>query len=808
MQNAFRIDFETYSEANIKKVGAYRYAADPSTEILIMAISRASGGDLPVVWDCVDGGVEAIGLLREAIKTGAPIYAFNAQFEAATCKYLLKKTFGLEPPKLEQWRCSAAMARRAAIPSNLDQCGAFLGINRPKDKEGSRLINKFSKLRKPTKKDPRTRIRPEDDPEDFARFVDYCRRDVEAEADVAQALAAFELEGDTLAAFQFDLRMNDRGVPVNVAALRHTQGLIEEYETRLAGQFKEITGLKHTQREKVLGWLRDGGYPGTDLTANTVDEVLANGPRGWETRFVERARELAGEDWVEAEAAAADVESRDIKPLPRRFTEKKLQPVNMADEAFEALRLRSLVSYAAVKKVATMLAAACPDGRVRGALLWSGAERTHRWAGKIIQPQNFRRPTIKDTKGAYGALCRGADIETIEMVWGPFLEVVASCIRHFIQEPKGEMLQADFSSVEARGAPWLCGGETKLEMFRNNAPIYETMAAKIFGRSVDSIGKESEERFIGKQAELGCTYNMGRPKFRGTCENYNYKPSPAMVAQYKIRYFRQLKAAREQAAIEEPVDRFEKTPGMAFEITNDIKLEVFIGRVLKVWAYRKGGARRLVVDPDHPTPEEWDDLTFDDLADRAVTAWREDNPEIVKAWRSLDAAAKDAIRNPGEVFWGTDKISFGVTSRPGFKALVMKLPSGHCLIYPKVKLVWKGDEDDDPDEEKDWSNNFKTEIKFWGKIPMKSTWGWCKTYGGKLLENATQAICGDFMAHGARVAEQNKYLALMLVHDELIGPKAPDQDWQTLCQHLCTLPDWAEGMPLAADGKQIPFYLK
>ena len=428
-----------------------------------------------------------------------------------------------------------------------------------------------------------------------------------------------------------------------------------------------------------------------------------------------------------------------------------------------------------------MLGAACPDGMVRGSLMWSGAERTHRWSGRIIQPQNFRRPTIKGTEQAYKMLCNGTDIDTIEMLFGPFLEVVASSIRHFIDWPGGKLNQADFSSVEARGAAWLCGGKKKLEMFRNDEPIYETQAANIFGVTVAHViarnkAGDSEMRFIGKQAELGCTYQMGRPKFRGTCENFKYQPSQAMVEAFKPRFFAMLKRVKLLCQF-------------------------------RVWAYHKGGACRHVVDPSNPTPQEWLDLTYDDLADRAVTTWRQDNPEIVASWKWLDLAAKDAIRHPGKIFKGTDKISFGVTNKPGFRALVMKLPSGHTLIYPKAKLVWKGDPPKEG-ESIDWSDNYNTEIQFWGKIPMAQKWGWCKTYGGKLLENATQGICGDFMANGAVEAAKHGYEAFMLVHDELIGPQHPGQDHETLCKHLCNLPPWAAGMPLAAEGATIPFYKK
>ena len=814
----YHLDFETYSGADIKSFGGYRYAADESTEILIMAIAK--NDEEPLVWSVQNLTIPAVMMLRQAVLSGAEIYAHNAQFEAAICKYLLKKTFNIDPPKLTQWRCTAAMARRAAIPSSLAGAGEFLNIEKAKDKSGAALIRKFSIPKKATKKDPRTRIFPDDDPADFANFVAYCKQDVEAERQIHKKLKAFELKDAVLESFQFDLEMNDRGVPVNVDALQRVDKLINEYTDRLTNQFIEITGFKPSQYDECLEYFRARGYPFDNLVSDNVEVVLENGASGWEQRFVEWGRFQEMLAHVAPLGCPLDSKVKrkrwlkdNAKQIPPKFTVKEMQPVNMDEQAFQALRIRSNVSHAAVKKVPTMLGAVCPDGFVRGSLMWSGAERTHRWAGRIIQPQNFKRST-KSSMQAYKMFCEGMDIDTTEMLFGDFLEVVAHCIRHFIHWNGGELLQADFSSVEARGAPWLCGGHKKLAMFKRGEPIYETMAAKIFGCPVQQVIDEddagdSEKRFIGKQAELGCTYNMGRPKFRGTCELYKYKPSSEMVEAFKPRFFRMMKKAELLCQNPEPWGEFEiKFPSFQWmQPRNLVKNRNFVKRGFTVWAYRPDGTRRAVKDWKNATPQEWVDLTFDDLADRAVTTWREDNPEIVEAWKTLDKAAKDAIRHPGKVFKGSEKITFGVSNAPGFRALIMKLPSGHTLIYPKAKLVWKG-EPPREGEQIDWSDGYNTEIQFWGKIPGKSTWGWCKTYGGKLLENATQGICGDFMANGAVEASRHNYHAFMLVHDELIGPCYEGQTHETLCKLLCTLPSWAAGMPLDADGATIPFYKK
>lgn len=807
-KDSYHLDYETFSEADLKKFGAYRYACDPSTEILIFSIAR--NDERPLVWDVLDSFGEntaAISLLAYAVRQNEKIYAHNAQFEAAISKYLFEKTFDMYAPLLTQWRCTAAMCRRAAIPSSLEGMGEFLGLNFRKDKEGKRLINKFSVPRKPTKADKRTRILPQDGPEDFRRFGEYCRQDVEVERDGHKVLTAFELEGAVLESFQFDLRMNDMGIPVNVESLKLADKMINEYTERLAAEFRAITGVNHTQYDECLDYFRANGYPFSDLQAPNVEVILENGASGWEMRYLEREREVEMFRLCYAEGCPADSKTKrkrwikDNKDkIHPRFTKLVLQPVHMGKEAFKALTIRSLISFAAVKKIPTMLGMVCPDGRCRGAMLWSGAERTHRWAGRIIQPQNFRRPRFKGTEQAFKMLCDGVGIETLELLFAPFLEIVASSIRHFIQWPGGDLLQADYSSVEARGNPWLCGAEDTLQLFRDGALVYELMAAKIFGVPLEEV--TGDQRFVGKQAILGCGYNMGRPKFRGTCESYNFTPPAAMVEGFKPRFKNQLAKMAARCESGQPFEEREiKFPRFKWARLKNGKK----GPEFSVYAYRKGGTCRKIKDLANITAEEWLDLTYDDLADRAVTTWREDNPKIVQAWKDIDNAAKNAIKNPGKPFKGTDKIIFGVTEKPGFRALVMRLPSGHSLIYPKPKLVWKGE------GEPNWDDHYNTEIHFWGKLQGKSggtAWGWCKTYGGKLLENATQAICGDFMANGACNASKHGYDIFMLVHDEAIGPQKEGQTQERLCELLCDLPKWAEGMPLAADGNVIEFYKK
>jgi len=277
------LDYESFSLADITEVGAYRYAFDPSTEILCAAM--ALGDEEPTAWwkGMPEEQLASFDRYWDALENPEIlIYAHNAQFEYAMSKALMWKTWGIQPPHISRFRCTMSLARRAALPAKLEKLSEFLGTV-VKDAAGKRLIRKFSMMqpaKKPTKKNPAGmpvhRIQPEDDPEDFARFVEYCRQDVRAEQEVARRLAYF---GDPLNDANYTLHeiINERGVTVNIAALRHAQKLIDE-ETAIVGEkFKTLTGFEVTQGAKVLAWAQANGYPYGDLQAATVEAFLDEG---------------------------------------------------------------------------------------------------------------------------------------------------------------------------------------------------------------------------------------------------------------------------------------------------------------------------------------------------------------------------------------------------------------------------------------------------------------------------------------------------------------------------------------------------
>lgn len=664
------------------------------------------------------------------------VTAHNAQFEYAMSQALMKKTWGIEPPHISRFRCTASLARRAALPAKLEKLSEFLGTV-VKDKEGKRLIKKFSMMqpaKKPTKKNPNgvpvCRIRPQDDWEDFCRFMDYCKQDVRAEQEVARRLAYFD-EPINNKNFTLHEIINARGVTVNLKALRHAQKLIDEETEIVSRKFRELTGLEFTQTNAVLTWARSNGYPYGDLQAATVEQFLEE-------------------------------------------EEKKIGEPGIAEVA---LRLRASVSYAAVKKVRKMIDCAGPnDNRIRGSHIHHGAT-TGRASATLVQTQNLKRPTIDNSEAAYREICDGISRDMLELVYGPPLEVISSCIRHFVHNdtpsdpdpryvihPESEsfftepndvdfetdgcamdvskaeyirfvkelgkhpilpdtetpLFDADYAGIEARITPWLAGQEDALKEYRRVDQAktkeekwllspYVIMASTIYEVPPNEVNK-FPQRFVGKEAVLGCGFGLGGDRFRVQCAKRGY----------------------------------ELPEGLEF---------------------------------------------------KAVKFWRKKNNRIVKFWTTIEDAAKDAILHKGEVFKAGQFISFKVVTTGGIEFLLMRLPSGRKLAYPWPRIV---------------PGKFEgtTAVSFYQNIKGE-VWGHNKgVWGGLLTENAVQAVAADIMCNGAQNAEDTNYEICALIHDQALAYHREGQTPEEFVERLTDLPEWAKGLPLAAEGALVPFYKK
>lgn len=681
-------DYETFSEADVTEVGAHRMAEDPSTRIMLMAV--ALDDEDPVLWvhpECetplLKTDPRAIQVLRRARAAqdrGEPVewWAHNAMFERAVSNERMREDIGISPPPNLSWRCSAAVARKASMPPDLAGLGKALGLTQQKDSKGKALIRKFCqpvtfKGKKATKKNPvatatvTRRVMAHEFPEDFRDFGEYCLQDVRTEQASLEKLEDFILRGESLQTYLFDIEMNEEGVPVNVPALLNARRIIDECQKDERGAFIDKTGYSPTQRERVVELLAEEGLEMPNMKQPTIEAKLN-----------------AYEDAEEGK-----------KPF--------------SAYCYDVLLAYARFAFAAAKKVHTMLDCVCRDGRIRGSHLYHGAS-TGRWSGRLHQPQNFKKPTIKGTELAYKMICDGCSREDLELLFGNPLEVIASCIRNFIHWKGGDLFDADYAAIEARIVCWLAGQEDALVRFRKKIDSYKVMAGLVYGVPPDSIGNPSAERDLGKEAVLGGGFGMGWDKFHKRCH--------------------------------------------------------------------EKGLKHVSVD----------------LAKKAIEDFRSLHDRVQQFWWDSDKAARQAIGNVGTVF-RAGRIRFQVINLKGINYLLMTLPSGRCLSYPHPKI-------------EQLAGDKRPGITFYGHI-KGATWGRVRTYGGKLVENATQAVAADVMSQGSRNALAKGYRITSLIHDQALALfENAEQSIDEFCDLLIQMPKWADGLPLKAEGKVTPYYRK
>ena len=449
MGRILEMDIETFSDVDLIKCGVYAYADSPAFEVLLFAYSF-DGGETRVI-DLAQGE-ELPGEVAEAVFDGSVVKtAFNANFER-TC---LSKHFGRYLPP-DSWHCSAVQAAVLALPRSLEDVGAVLGLDEQKMKEGRELIRYFCVPCKPTKANGgRRRNLPCHAPEKWELFKTYCMRDVDVEKAIRRKLYKFPIPEGEMELYRLDQRINDRGVLVDMGLVRQAvvcERLHKEVVTRRA---YELTGLENPNSVAQLkGWLGENGVEAESLSKKAVSEMI-------------------GESDGEVE---------------------------------ELLRLRLLMAKTSVKKYEAMERSVCSDGRVHGLLQFYGANRTGRWAGRLVQVQNLPQNHIEDLELAR-RLVREGRFEDVEMLYDSTPNVLSELIRTaFVPEPGCRFVVADFSAIEARVLAWLAGETWRLEVFSSHGKIYEASAAAMFHVPVEEVTKGSPLRQKGKIAELGLGY--------------------------------------------------------------------------------------------------------------------------------------------------------------------------------------------------------------------------------------------------------------------------------------------------------------
>lgn len=490
MKRRLHFDFETYSEADIKKVGSDVYAQDPSTEVLMCAY--AFDDDDVQLWVPAKGEPLPQELLRAWLDTGTVKFAWNKPFEWSILKHVL----GIEIPH-NQWRDPMILAMTCSFPGSLDSVGEILGIDEDKRKlsRGKALIRKFCVPRKPTKANPSLRLDHISNPAEWEEFEGYCRNDVVAERTIWEKLRPYDLPVHEWNYWVLDQAINQAGIPINTASVQGACRIYEEAVDGYMAELREITGLENPNSSaQILPWLQARGYPFEDLKKGHVQ------------RAVERCdAEIA--DSFDDEERVADLQ----------------QLKHVMD-----LRLKS--ASASVKKYYALQRATSIDGVLRNCFQFAGAQRTWRWAGRIFQPQNLPSPTgfyqIRKTEEIedyairlqeYVRQVRFLHAPDIQLIYGDPIEMLKSLVRPMahVPDPENELfVDADLNAIENRVLGWIANDRKILEVFEKKRDPYIAFASYMFGLPYEQLYAEykagdGKKRKIAKPGTLGCGYMLG-----------------------------------------------------------------------------------------------------------------------------------------------------------------------------------------------------------------------------------------------------------------------------------------------------------
>lgn len=458
------IDLETYSDVNLKKAGLYRYVQSPAFEILLFAYSL-DGAPTQVV-DMAQGEKIPLEVVHALTDPHCLKHAYNAAFEW----YCLSKYMGVQLPP-SQWRDTMLHGLYAGYTAGLDATGRALGI--PEDKQklatGKALIRYFCVPCKPTKSNGgRTRNYPHHDPEKWELFKTYNGQDVVAEMEIERRLSVFPVPDFVQKQWETDLLINARGVAVDMDFCEGALELGETIRAQLTDEAVQLSGLQNPNSVKQLArW----------LSAETGDDITSL----------------------------------------RKETIKELLGRDNADHVQRMLEIRQELGKTSTKKYDAIEAAVCDDGRVRGLLQFYGANRTGRWAGRLVQVQNLPRTYTEPLEFAR-ELVKGRKLDALRTVYGSPNDTLSQLIRTaFVAAPGNVLIDADFSAIEARVISWLADEEWRLEVFRTHGKIYEASASQMFGVPLERIKKGNPEyslRQRGKVAELALGYQGGVPAMR------------------------------------------------------------------------------------------------------------------------------------------------------------------------------------------------------------------------------------------------------------------------------------------------------
>lgn len=482
-------DFETVSMADLKKVGAHRYAEDPTTDILTL---KYAFGDGPI--QCWHPGEPPPQDILDAIADGTFFVAHNAEFEKAIWRHIMVPMYRFPPIPNKQWHCTMAVCAMRALPQGLDEVCKVLRLQYEKDAEGSRLTIGLSRVNK------KTGMMPAITPEIRDRVDDYCDHDILSQRALLKRVGW--LPAGERDVYLLNQRVNERGLGLDMPLVRAMQAVVDNASRPLLAEFSNLTGgLTPSQNDKFHSWMMDRGFTLPNLQKDTLDDVLGT-----------------HDDPDEAEPDPYLVAMRSHIPT----------------DVHRALYIRQLVGSSSVKKLGRMEQCVMDDGRARGLLQYHGT-MPGRQAGRLLQPHNFPRGSIRvdgetpDPAPLVQTLLT-RDLELIEFMYGPPVETVVSSLRHAIIPSKGRVLCAgDLAGIQARTVLALAGQHDKTALMAAGADVYIDMACDIWPSlprpawtgepdvvkgQVKAFKKlYAEERQTGKNSVLGLGFQMGALKF-------------------------------------------------------------------------------------------------------------------------------------------------------------------------------------------------------------------------------------------------------------------------------------------------------
>lgn len=574
MRRRLLIDLETFSSVDIAAAGAFRYMEAPDFEILLLAyawddgpvqvldLTLSKNWDLDGLWDAEHMRTYQ-SIIRALTDPEVVKVAHNSAFERAA----LRRHTGVYMPP-EQWEDTMIMAAQNGLPMSLDAAGAALQLKDQKIKEGTTLISYFCKPCKPTVANKgRTRNLPEHASDKWARFVEYCRRDVEVEQAIYYRLQALQQPAWEREVWALDCRINEHGVLIDRELVEAAVAVDAEAREKNTAELRRLTGLENPNSVSQLReWLEGVGLGVDSLNKATIAELLQTTPDARICRV---------------------------------------------------LTLRQLLGKTSTKKYDAMLAAASPaDDRIRGVMQYYGAGRTGRWAGRLVQVQNLPQNHLEEI-GEVRELVRARDLDALELLFDSVPDVLSQLIRTaLVARPGCTFLVADYSAIEARVIAYLAGVKWRQEVFRSGGDIYCSSASQMFKVPVEKHGVNKHLRQKGKIAELACGYGGGvaaLKAFGADKMGLTDLEMKEIVDQWRAaspeipRFWREAEQAAKNA-LKAPGRTFALACGCKYRRDRDaLRLRLPSGRVLSYWGAYLDADGAIHFQAQNQTTRKWED---------------------------------------------------------------------------------------------------------------------------------------------------------------------------------------------------------